>query len=491
MSDLTGGRGDDDRLNAVIGKPIARAELQGLFGLLAGYDKVFLAVSGGGDSLAMMHLVADWLSERAALGLGNPDVTVLTVDHGLRREAREEALFTRNAARGLGLRGEILTADEPAPDTGVQEWARAMRYRLLLGRAGGGEGARALVTAHHRDDLAETVLMRLARGSGVDGLAAIEAVTSRGEVALVRPLLDIPKARLIRTLEERGVAWLEDPSNEQAAFERVRLRRARDARAALGLEDGALGLTARRAARARDALEAATDALLADAVRDPRLTSAGVFAWEWPPGSLPDELVIRALMRVVAAVGGSDAPLRLARAERLVAEMAAEDFGGSTLGRCVIAPARRTGPANGPATGDGPWFMIYREPDRAALPVVDTDLREPETWDNRFVIERLGPEGEKVRLRSVTQDDLAAAGLLGPQGRDAVHGIAADALRATPAIETADGRVILPSLGQLADLKGDSIIMAACGTGYRVRFLAERLIKERRGGRRIRFSIDQ
>jgi tRNA(Ile)-lysidine synthase len=487
MSELTGGRGDYDRLNAVEGKPVAGAELDRLFETLAPYDKVFLAVSGGGDSLAMMHLVADWLSKRAARCQGHPDVMVLTVDHGLRREARDEALFTRNAAEALGLSGEILTADEPAPDAGVQEWARVMRYRLLLGRAGGEEGARALVTAHHRDDLAETVLMRLARGSGVDGLAGIEAVTYRGEVALVRPLLDIPKARLIRTLEERGVTWLEDPSNEQVAFERARLRRAGDARAALGLEDGALALTARRAARARDALEAVTDGLFADAVRDPRLTSAGVFAWEWPPGSLPDELAIRMLMRVVAAVGGGDAPLRLARAERLVVEMGAEGFGGATLGRCVIAPVR----GRASATGDAPWFMIYREPDRAVLPVVDTDLRRPTTWDNRFVIERLGPEGEMVRVRCVTHDDLAATGLAGPQGRDVVHGIPFDALRSTPAIETTDGRVMLPALGQLADLKGDSVIKAACGIGYGVRFLAERLIKVGRGGRRIRFSIDQ
>ena len=487
MSELTGGRGDDKRLNAVEGKPVARTELDGLFGSLALYDKVFLAVSGGGDSLAMMHLVADWLSKRAARGQGQPDVTVLTVDHGLRREAREEALFTRNAAEALGLSGEILTADEPAPDTGVQEWARAMRYRLLLGRAGGEEGARALVTAHHLDDLAETVLMRLARGSGVDGLAGIEAVTYRGEVALVRPLLDIPKSRLVQTLEERGVAWLEDPSNEQVAFERVRLRRAAAAREALRLEDGALALTARRAARARDALEAVTDGLLANAARDPRLMCGGVFASDWSLGSLPDDLAIRVLMRVVSAVGGSDAPLRLARAERLVAEMGAEGFGGATLGRCVIAPVR----GRASAAGDGPWFMIYREPDRAPLPVVDTDLSRPTTWDNRFVIERLGPEGEAVRLRPVTQDDLAAAGLAGPQGRDQVHGIPFDALRATPAIETADGRVMLPALGQLADLKGDSAMKAACGTGYGVRFLAERLINEWRGGRRIRFPIDQ
>ena len=159
MSELTGGRGDEEQPEAVAAQPIACGEFAGLFDSLAGYDKVFLAVSGGADSLAMMHLIADWLSSRAASGRDHPDVTVLTVDHGLRREARDEAIFTRKAAEALGLAAEILTADEPAPDAGVQEWARTVRYRLLLGRSGREEGACALVTAHHRDDLAETVLM--------------------------------------------------------------------------------------------------------------------------------------------------------------------------------------------------------------------------------------------------------------------------------------------------------------------------------------------
>jgi tRNA(Ile)-lysidine synthase len=487
MSELTGGRGDEEQPETIAAEPIACGELAGLFGPLAGYDKVFLAVSGGADSLAMMHLVADWLSSRAASGGDCPDVTVLTVDHGLRREARDEAVFTRKAAEALGLAGEILTADEPAPAAGVQEWARAVRYRLLLGRVDEAEGACALVTAHHRDDLAETVLMRLARGSGVDGLAAIEAVTYRGAVALVRPLLDIPKSRLVRTLEVRGVAWLEDPSNEQVAFERVRLRRARGARAALGLEDGALALTARRAARAREALEVATDALLADVVRDPRLTSAGVFAWQWSPGSLPDELAIRVLMRVLAVVGGSDAPPRLARVERLLAEMGAEGFGGATLARCVIAPVRGTGGV----AGEGPYFLIYREPDREALPDVQTDLREPETWDNRFVIERSGGVEETVRLRSATRDDLAAAGFMDLRRRGPVQSLPADALRATPVVETADGKVVLLALAEMTELQEDGAVRAARGAGYRSAFLAARLIRDQRGRHRNQFLADQ
>ena len=215
--------------------------------------------------------------------------------------------------------------------------------------------------------------------------------------------------------------------------------------------------------------------------------SAGVFAWQWSPGSLPDELAIRVLMRVLAVVGGSDAPPRLARVERLLAEMGAEGFGGATLARCVIAPVRGTGGV----AGEGPYFLIYREPDREALPDVQTDLREPETWDNRFLVERFGGGEETVRLRSARRDDLAAAGFMDLRGRGLVQSLPPEALRATPVVETANGQVSLLALGEMTELQEDAADRAARGAGYRSAFLAARLIRDHRRGHRNQFLADQ
>lgn len=484
MSELNRGAGDEGQRETDEARPVLVEELDALFDLLRAYDKIFLAVSGGADSLALMHLVADWLSGRATDAAVQDGVTVLTVDHGLRREARVDALFVKQAAEARGLRAEILKVDEAAPASGIQEWARAVRYRLLFGRAAGQGGCCAVVTAHHRDDLAETVLMRLSRGSGIDGMAAMAPVTFREGVALLRPLLDIPKSRLIQTLAVRGVTWIEDPSNEQLTFERVRLRRATRARAELGLGDAALSLTARRMARARDALETLTDAVLTSGLGDPRLRRAGVFPWVYPAGQLPDELAIRALQRVVSAVGGAAKMLRLARVERLFADMASAGFRGASLGRCVIT----AGPRIGRRGHDEALFYIYREVDRSELPVIETEFRTAVIWDNRFVVSRAGPENGKVRVRAAGSEDLTAMAC-GGRG-DIIASLPPDALRATPVVETADGQVTLLVCEGLERFEPGSGELGTQNGSYQCRFLEERLVRDRPDRVRIKLEFN-
>ena len=201
-------------------EPIRPDELDGLFARFAALGPSALAVSGGSDSTALMVLFADWLRER-----GRPiqDCTVLTVDHGLRSTSADEARAVAALAAELGYRHATLAWEGSKPRAGIQAAARAARYRLMGGymRA---HGIRLLLTAHTRDDQAETLLMRLARGSGLDGLAAIPSLSRLGERGpgdnadgdrrwIGRPFLDVPKACLRATLEERGVRWMEDPSN--------------------------------------------------------------------------------------------------------------------------------------------------------------------------------------------------------------------------------------------------------------------------------------
>ena len=180
--------------------PLGASEAKELLASLARFSRVALAVSGGPDSLALMHLVARWRSMRGA----RPEVTVLTVDHGLRPSSRDEALMVAELARRLGLRHAILNwaGKEQAP-AGLQARARIARYDLMAAYCHAND-IPALVTAHHLDDQAETFLMRLKRGSGLDGLAAIPERGSWGGIEVLRPLLDVPKARLVATLAEQG-----------------------------------------------------------------------------------------------------------------------------------------------------------------------------------------------------------------------------------------------------------------------------------------------
>ncbi len=227
-------------------------ELSTLFAGFAVEPALLLAVSGGPDSMAMLHLATRWRASKTT----GPALHVATVDHGLRPEAAAEAALVAAATATYGLPHATLAWVGPRPFGGIQEKAREARYRLLSEHART-VGASLVVTAHHADDQAETVLMRLGRGSGVTGLAAMRRVTPfAGSVTLVRPLLDMTKQDLLAICDAEGLAFVVDPSNEDPAYHRVRLRRQAEAAAALGLDPPTLLRLAGRMARAEEALEA-------------------------------------------------------------------------------------------------------------------------------------------------------------------------------------------------------------------------------------------
>jgi len=198
--------------------------------------------------MAMMHLLARWGSER------RPPILVATVDHGLRPEAAEEAAFVAREAAALGFahRTLVWTGDKPA--TGLQDAAREARYRLLVELAREA-GASHLVTAHTLDDQAETILMRLAKGSGLKGLKGMRRELERDGVIHARPLLDWPKARLVDLCRRNGWAFVSDPSNADERFTRVRWRRLMPLLAEEGLTAGRLARLGERIAQADEALE--------------------------------------------------------------------------------------------------------------------------------------------------------------------------------------------------------------------------------------------
>lgn len=187
--------------------------------VVAPETSIGLAVSGGPDSLALLLLAAETRPLQ---------VEAATVDHALRPESRAEAEMVGQLCERIGVPHAILTAEwEQKPETAIQERARIMRYRLL-GDWARERGLTALATAHHVDDQAETLLMRLARGSGVKGLAGLRPVgrAANGSIAIVRPLLGWRHSELEAVCASAGADPIQDPSNEDEQFERVRVRKA-------------------------------------------------------------------------------------------------------------------------------------------------------------------------------------------------------------------------------------------------------------------------
>src|SRR5258705_1065537 len=191
---------DDD--NSVI----SAQDAKGLFADWKAAPAIILAVSGGPDSIALMWLAARW---RSALARG-PRLIAVTVDHGLRPEAAREAREVKRLAGTLEVPHRTLRWTGTKPNTGLPAAAREARYHLLA-QAARASGATHILTAHTRDDQAETLLMRMLRGSGIAGLAAMTRETDRGRGRLARPTLDVSKKPTLATLEKAGIGFADDP----------------------------------------------------------------------------------------------------------------------------------------------------------------------------------------------------------------------------------------------------------------------------------------
>jgi len=421
--------GEFDRLMRAVGPFEARPRLA-------------VAVSGGSDSMALTLLAAAWARRR------NGEIISITVDHGLRPEAAAEARQVGRWLRARGIAHRILRWRPAAGERhgGLQAAARAARYGLLADWCRR-YGVLHLALAHQQEDQAETLLLRMARGSGLDGLAAMAPVAERAGVRLIRPLLPIPRARLRATLAHDRQSWIEDPSNDDPAHARIRMRRLLPALAAEGLDAARLAGTAAHLGRARAAIDDAVAALLARA--------AAVF----PAGyvrldadvlrAAPVEVSLRALARCLMAVGGREYVPRLDRLERLHARLRSEGLGGgATLGGCLVAPYRGA-------------ILICREPHMAAEEVAIA----PGTtvlWDGRFRIDRprFGSTGRAMRLvvRRLGTDGWAAVVAREPGLRG--HPIPPAVRPSLPSLWRARGLAAVPHL-DIAQARAHMSITAA------------------------------
>jgi len=310
-----------------------------------------LAVSGGGDSMALLHLAA---------GVVPPDrLAVATVDHHLRPGSGDEAAAVAQAAAELGLAHDVLDWRGWDGQGNLQAAARTARRELLADWARR-NGLDAVVLGHTQDDQAETVLMRLARGSGVDGLAAMAAHSRAQGMVWLRPLLGHARAELRDWLRAHGVRWTEDPSNDDPGYDRIRARQMLADLAGLGLTPERLAQTAAQMQAARAVLDAAAD----DAAQALMRAEHGDIVFDAGeldalPLETRDRLVARALCMIAST------PYR----PRLRALHAALNAPVATLHGCLLTRAR----------GE---LRITREAQAVA------DLRAPlgSLWDQRWSI---------------------------------------------------------------------------------------------------------
>lgn len=356
--------------------PVAPPEALADFSPLLSERHVALAVSGGSDSMALLRLAVEWSSSHHPGLL----LSVLTVDHGLRTASAEEAAMVGRWASALGIHHHVLRWEGPKPETGLQARARAARYRLLTCWCKS-EGAGLLLTGHTQDDQAETVLMRLSRTLSPESLAGIPLHGAWDEVPLFRPLLGATRAALRAHLSGIGQGWVDDPSNADPRFERVRVRTSLVTRESPGITRERLAALAEASARTATLLERCARTWMSRHVQE---DMAGVCH---VPGEafnvLPSALRMRILAHVIRHFGGGGQP-EADELRRLLEWLAAGPGQGAprcTLGGALLGLRRR-------------GFWITREAGR----IDPRPLIVPESgtalWDARFRI--TAPPGARV-----------------------------------------------------------------------------------------------
>lgn len=306
-----------------------------------------VAISGGGDSVALMLLLAEWAKKSK-----RPAPVVLTVDHGLRDDSAKDAKTVVRMATDAGLKAQVLTSKAARPKSDIEAEAREARYRLM-GEWMTAHKLNALYVAHSLEDQAETFLLRLARGSGLDGLSAMRTVAPfpiAGFPALgvVRPLLEISRAELRRFLEKLKKSWIEDPMNADPRFARSKLRAAWPQLEAVGLTAVRVADAVEHLGRARDALESMTGGLMERAAK---FYEGGAYLDSVRLKMAPREIGLRVLAAVLSRVSGEAYRPRFASLERLFDSIRDGTLGGgATLHGCIVAPAPRTLSAFGTGT---------------------------------------------------------------------------------------------------------------------------------------------
>ena len=288
-------------------------------------SQIGVGVSGGADSLCLMWLLSKWVKKHSVR------LTALTVNHNLRAEAEQEAQMVQAYAQQWGIKHVILKNEMPIPQTGLEEYARMVRYRLLTDFCHE-QKIDTLFLAHHAGDQAETFLLRLSKKSGLTGLKSMTPETKVNGIRVCRPFLKVSKAVLAETLSEQGISWAEDKMNQDTHYTRVKFRKFLPKLQSVGITTEVIGVVAERLARADTALETWTDFVIRQFVwidfRGFARIPFSVFE------KYPQEVKIRVLQKVITTIGQGQKPVSLQSVEALCAKLPCY----ATLGECVLVP---------------------------------------------------------------------------------------------------------------------------------------------------------
>ena len=369
-----------------------------------------LAVSGGSDSLAMLHLIAQVAPDMACT------VQAITIDHGLRAEAADEAAYVGRICAGLGVAHSTVKWDHAETLGNLMDRARRARYALMADWART-SGIGHVAVAHTMDDQAETVLMGLARAAGIDGLSGMRSTWREGRIVFTRPFLDVSRADLRSYLTRKGIAWIDDPSNTDGRYQRIKARRALAALAPVGITAERLARVASNLDFARSALAGYTAEIAADLVTE---VAGGLQIRREQYSFQSVEMQRRLLIAALRWVSGATyAPRATAVGNVELAIVTGKD---STLSGCRIRLK-------------ADLITITREP-RA---VVTTTCPSDQLWDGRWRV--TGPHAPDLTLRA-----LGAEGLRNCKNwREMGH--SRDALLVSPAVWRGDALISAPLAG--------------------------------------------
>jgi tRNA(Ile)-lysidine synthase len=344
-----------------------------LFAPAAHAKTIGLAVSGGADSLALMVLAHRWAQSAPHA----PELIVYSLDHALRPEAAAEVEMVLREAARLGLTARGLKWSDEKPESGLSEAARAARY-AIIGKAMVQDGATVLLTAHHRSDQAETVLMRLAHGSGIEGLKGMATLSQVEGVTVLRPFLDIDPKHLIALVAQEGMTAVQDPSNDDTSYERVRWRKLLPALATEGLDGAAIARFAQRMAEADLAIGQMADAAFDELVDIDGFGAATISRDAFT--ALSPAIGRRMLSRVLTIVGGRQKPRALGQVDRLYDSIIANTLQRAATALGAVARIREK------------TLVISREPGRTLPPDAILEPDATLDWDERFHYANLSPD---------------------------------------------------------------------------------------------------
>jgi tRNA(Ile)-lysidine synthase len=430
--------------------PIGEVEFSALMEPLGPFEpkpEIAVGFSGGVDSTALLHLAARWTRRRGG------KIFALTVDHGLRAESSAEAKLVQRRVRALGVTGSILRWEDKKPVSGIQNAARQARYELMT-RWCRRMGVLHLLLGHHQEDQAETLLHRLGRQTGADGLAGMARLRETNHVRLLRPCLGIPKTRLRAITKSYNLDWVEDPSNQNLDYARVRLRKLLPSLEVERISSAALAGTASRLASVRKTLEHRTVQALAAATE---LSSFGYARIRFEAlTNVEPEIAHRVLDRLLGAIGGHFYPIRHQLLVNLLKDIQQTKLAASrTLAGCIILSHN----------GD---ILVVREAGRCEEQKIIVGSWED--WDGRYRVRITGAQIPKQQIFFIRPlGNNLGRNNSGRNAKIALISLNPAVRRALPSIWDHSGLVCVPHLGY-----GRTKSNPASVVGAQVEFLPKR-----------------